>query len=275
VSDVRTGEMGEADQVAVNHVLDLFKIDDLGELYFTSGLSDFKVRVFVHGLPGCSIAALRGIANDLFNFQAIISRTAWQATLRQQNLLPSDTWFYYFCVDVSTLYGELCSLLDHLALLISSTAKKSGVITGSFTKLRKEIGRDSVIKHLNEGVIKAVTEANWYEEFCEIRDGIQHFGWESCGFFNDELILFQIHDLELQCRITTPCVMVTSTVADFELYAALLFARIFRLLDSVVTALTAQHQLAPVGVGDVMNKGGGYMLLHEWLRRLCDSRSQN
>lgn len=43
MSDVRTGEMGGADQVAVNHVLDLFKIDDLGETYFTSGLSDFDV----------------------------------------------------------------------------------------------------------------------------------------------------------------------------------------------------------------------------------------
>lgn len=88
---VRTGEMGGADQVAVNHVLDLFKIDDLGESCFTSGLSDFEFRVSVHGLPGCSRAALNGITNDLFNFQAIISRTMWQVILRQQNLLPSDT----------------------------------------------------------------------------------------------------------------------------------------------------------------------------------------
>lgn len=69
--------------------------------------------------------------------------------------------------------------------------------------------------------------------------------------------------------------MVTPAVADFELYTALLFARIFRLLDSVGTALTAQHQLAPVGVGDVMNKSGGYMVLHQWLRRLGDSCSPN
>jgi len=55
--------MGGADQVAVNHVLDLFKIDDLGEPYFTSRLSDFKVRVLVHGLPDCSRAALHEQAN--------------------------------------------------------------------------------------------------------------------------------------------------------------------------------------------------------------------
>jgi hypothetical protein len=267
--------MGGADQIAVNHVLDLFKIDALGEPYFTYGLSDFKARVLVHGLPGCSRAALHGIANDLFNFQAIISRTAWQVILRQQDRLPSDTWFHYFRVDVSTLHGELRSLLDHLALLISSTAKKRNVTPNSFTKLRKDISHGLIIKHLDEGVIKAVAGANWYEEFCEIRDGIQHFGWEPCGFVDNERMLFQIHDPNLQCKITKPCVMVTPTVADFELYVALLFAHISRLLDSVGTALTAQHQLAHVGVGDVMNKGGGYMLLHQWLRRLSDSRSSN
>jgi hypothetical protein len=41
VSDVRTREMGAADQVAVNHVVDLFNVDDLEEYYFTSRLSDF------------------------------------------------------------------------------------------------------------------------------------------------------------------------------------------------------------------------------------------
>jgi hypothetical protein len=56
---------------------------------------------------------------------------------------------------------------------------------------------------------------------------------------------------------------------------SLVVARILRLLDSVGTALTAQHQLAPVEVGDMMNKGGGYMLLHQWLRQLGDSRSPN
>jgi hypothetical protein len=131
--------MGVTDRVAVNHVLDLFKIDDLGEKYFTSGLSDFAFRVLVHELRDCTRVALQGIANNPFDFQAIISRTAWQVTLRQQNLLSLETWFYYFRVDVSTLHGELRSLLHHLAFLISSTAKKRDVIPKSFTRLWKTI----------------------------------------------------------------------------------------------------------------------------------------
>jgi hypothetical protein len=191
----------------------------------------------------------RSIFQDIWGLLTLIHRIEWMRRLALKDENARELWRSYTAADINSFHTETRSIFDYSARIIGCSGKKPNQARAeSFSELVGWLGENpGNAERLGPALSQIVqSAAPWFSEIRAIRNQIVHHGAFTLVFAEpDKGILFQIHGLDPSEYLSFKPVMFNEHVADFQLYCALVMARLFHFLNQVA-----------VEVKRVFGKGG-------------------
>lgn len=246
--------------------------DDEDGTYLSSGFDQMAVSIVLSREEGYP-RALSAVLNSHRDIQTIAHKVRWLADRRDDGDLDQFVWMYFCTSDIVAFHVQMRSVFDYLARFLSSLSRKRGVAPETFDKLRRWIAKPGRERLLGGEVAKVLGDCEWFEDLRAVRDDLVHRGADTVAFPEAGRILFQVHT-GISRRVLIPEVMFNDNVADFELYAGLLWARLVVFLEDLAAALVRAQLVTRAEPGEVKAYNSGLGYLREWANRLIDEEPQ-
>jgi hypothetical protein len=240
--------------------------DDAEGTYASGKFEELMVSAHVTRPPGVAVGHLRAAHNDLWDLQAIALKMRWLTDRRDAGDLDEYRWMFFCTSDILAFHVELRSLFDALAGFVASVADKKGVVPdSSFEGLQKWLEKPVNEAHLGVQLAQAIRSCDWFADLRTVREELVHREAETIAFPQQGRILFQIHQGASQ-RILIPEVMYNENIADFELYAGLLFGRLLMFLEALATATFKTSKIEVIDGGPAKSYHPGLVTIRGWIQ---------
>ncbi|HXK20415.1 MAG TPA: hypothetical protein VNG33_21545, partial [Polyangiaceae bacterium] len=174
----------------------------------------------------------------------------------------------YLALDIELFHVQLRSALDYCAACISETSKKAGQVPNeSFNSLQQWVAKNPTraAALLDPEILRLLGNAHWFPDVRAVRDSLVHRGAWVLVFPDRERLLFQAYAGAWRTLVVQEHIMYNENVADFRLYAAILFSEFLLLLDGLTAVVSRKY---PVQHGSgARSYCTGFPQVLEWLRQ--------
>ena len=201
------------------------------------------------------------IDHDIWSLGALVHRLDWMS--RQD--MEFERWFYYASLDIEHFHTEFRAAMDYLAgIIYRGEGKRRDSYRRLIQWLPKEEGHQEFVGKRLASI--ALESADWFWKMRTVRDEIMHRGAQALLFESPKMLLFQVLDTHGRYLIDNPAIMYNKNVAYFARYAALSFARLLVLLDTIAEEVSSSLDI------DLNINGGftssGFSVLVPWMVEL-------
>ena len=251
----------------------MFATDEYG-LHLHGPLVDYQVNLVTE----CRLnrqTNLRPLAvrlchahDDFRNLALLVSKIEWLHRHSRGAGLDRQLASMYLALDIELFHVQLRSALDHCAACIGATSHKAGQVPAeSLNALRNWAAKNRKRAEalLDTELLELVYAANWFPDVRKVRDSLVHDGASVLVFPDDERLLFQAFTSSWKTLIVHEHIMHNENVADFRLYAAILFSEFLLFLEGVTSGLARKYPMQQPG--GARSYCAGFRDALEWLRR--------